>query len=165
MIRFEPVSAEVVLDCDQDPKTRFRLKSLTFADEQAVVRQLEEIGVFPAAELRAISKRLTPDGKLNGLTDDESANLDRILLMVEAKNRLICSRGVVEIDCKPVTPEQVLDMLGAIPEPMRGQVVGELVGRIQSIGKPDPKSERPSGLPLGSGRTAITTDGAASSAT
>lgn len=162
MIRFEPVTAEIVLDCDQDPKTRFRLRSLSFSDEQAIARKLETLGEFPAATLRALSKHL---GEGSELTDAEAAKVDRILEILEVKKRLICSRGITEIDCKEVNPEQVLEMLGAIPEAQREEVVEELAIRIKKLGQPDPKFSRPSGSPLGSGRTAITTGGVANSAT
>lgn len=136
MIHFEQTSSTVELDCDQPPKTKFTLRSLGFADDMWVHTELAQLGVFPAAAMRRIAKVLSEGGELD---DEQASQLQRINMLMETRDRLICARGVVAVDGQEVSPDEVLEKLGSIPSELRTRVASELSAKIQALGAPDPK--------------------------
>lgn len=162
MIDFNQLTVDIVLDCDAEPKTRFRLRSLRFSDLAAIEAAKDAAGVVSPSALRQLQQRVKA-GETDALSDDETATLNVNYQRSIAGEIKICALGIVEIDCKPVTPDDVAQMLDCIPPAQRDAVRGELARRITQLGAPDPKSEPPSELQPGSGATPTTPDGAASS--
>lgn len=161
MIDFAQLTTDVVLDCDVEPKTRFRLRSLRFSDLAQIEAARDAAGVVSPSALRQLQQRVKA-GETDALSDDETATLNINYQRSIAGEIKICSLGIVEIDCKPVTPDEVAQMLDCIPPVQRDAVRGELARRITQLGAPDPKSGEPSESQPGSGATLTTPDGAAS---
>lgn len=164
MIDFSRVINDVTLDCDSEPKTVFRIRSLNFDDDLWIKNELEKLGDFPTAALARLQRKWRREGENAELTDEEQVDLKECSRFNEERERLRCIRGVVEIDRKPVSPEDVAQKIGELPAVLRSVVQGELAEKISNLGTPAPKSEELSGSPLGSGRIGITPGGAASNA-
>lgn len=164
MIDFNRVIDDVTLDCDAEPKTVFRIRSLNFEDELVVQTDLQKLGDAPNGALARLKKRWDVDGYGAKLDEQESRDLEICTRYRQERERLICSRGVIEISRGAVQPEDVLRLFGELPAVIRDQVQSELAQKILALGTPAPKSEEPSGSPLGSGRIAITPAGGASNA-
>lgn len=162
MISFDQLTTDIVLDCDVEPKTRFRLRSLRFSDLSQIEAAKDAAGVVSPSALRQLQQRVKA-GETETLSDDETVTLNTNYQRSIAGEIKICALGVVEIDCKPVTPDEVAQMLDCIPPAQRDAVRGELARRIMALGAPAPKSEPPSESQHGSGATPITQAGAASS--
>lgn len=164
MIDFNRVIDDVTLDCDAEPKTVFRIRSLNFEDELVVQTELQKLGDAPTGALARLQKRWDADGYGAKLDEQESHDLEVCTRYRRERERLICSRGVIEIARSAVQPEDVLRLFGELPAALRDQVQTELAKKILSLGAPAPKPEEPSGSPLGSGRIAITPGGVVNSA-
>lgn len=144
MINFEPLTTDIVLDCDIEPRTRFKIRSLRFSDELAVKAARDAAGALPPSMLRHLSERWQQDGQAAKLDDEEQAALDSYVARATAEEIAVCKAGVLEIDCRAVTPEDVEQMLDAVPAAMRDKVRTELASKIRGLGAPSPKSETPS---------------------
>lgn len=162
MISFDQLTTDVVLDCDVEPKTRFRLRSLRFSDLAQIEAAKDAAGVVSPSALRQLQQRVKA-GETDSLSDDETATLNTNYQRSIAGEIKICSLGVVEIDCKPVTPDEVAQMLDCIPPAQRDKVRGELAMRITQLGAPSPKSGEPSESQPGSGVTPTMQAGVVSS--
>lgn len=165
MINFQRVVDDVTLDCDEsEPKTVFRIRSLNYDDETWLAEQLRQLGDFPLHAQSRLLARWAKDGVDAVLDQAEETAFAECSRFWGERDRLRCARGVIEIDRKSVTPEQVLQMFGDLPPILRATVQTELASKIAALGQPAPKSQQPSGSPLGSGRTGTTPAGAVSSA-
>ena len=163
MIDFNQLTADIVLDCDTDPKTRFRLRSLRFSDLERVEAAKDRVGTVSPSALRQLQQRVLAC-ETDNLDDDETATLNTNYQRSIAGELQVCALGVVEIDCKSVTPEEVAQMLDCVPAAQRDAVRTELARRIMQLGAPSPNSGTPSESQPGSGATPTTQAGAASSA-
>lgn len=159
MISFDQLTTDIVLDCDVEPKTRFRLRSLRFSDLSQIEAAKDAAGVVSPSALRQLQQRVKA-GETDALSDDETATLNINYQRSIAGEIKICALGIVEIDCKPVTPDEVAQMLDCIPPAQRDAVRGELAQRIVQLGAPAPKSGEPSESQHGSGATPTTQAGA-----
>ena len=144
MIQFSPLEADIVLDCDVDPKTRFKIRSLRFCDEEKIQAEVAKVGDVPQSRLRQLTAKWQSEGESAPLDADEEKDLNTLTSMRIANENWQCALGVTEIDCKAVSPEDVLSMLGSIPAMSRDKVRSELARRVVELGKPAPKSETPS---------------------
>lgn len=144
MITFAQLNDDITLDCDVEPKTRFRLRSLRYSDEAKIREAQDAAGILPPSALKALYGRWKDAGEHVDLTDGEQRDLDIYMARTIAREIKVCSLGVIEIDSKPVTPEEVEQMLDQIPRTMRDKVRTELASKIEALGSPDPKSGRPS---------------------
>lgn len=162
MISFDQLTTDIVLDCDVEPKTRFRLRSLRFSDLSQIEAAKDAAGVVSPSALRQLQQRVKA-GETDALSDDETVTLNTNYQRSIAGEIKICALGVVEVDCKPVTPDEVAQMLDCIPPAQRDAVRGELARRIMALGAPIPKPETPSESQHGSGVTPIMPDGGANS--
>lgn len=164
MIDFSRVIDDVMLDCDSEPKTVFRIRSLNFDDDLWIQNELKKLGDFPTAALARLQRKWRNEGEKAELTDEEQVDLKECTRFREERERLRCIRGIIEIDRKLVSPEDVAQKIGELPAVLRSLVQSELAEKISLLGTPAPKSEEPSESPLGSGRIGITPGGAASNA-
>ncbi len=164
MIDFSRVIDDVMLKCDSEPKTVFRIRSLNFDDDLWIQNELKKLGEFPTAALARLQRKWRKEGENAELTDEEQVDLKACSRFSEERERLRCIRGIIEIDRKPVSPEDVAQKIGELPAALRLLVQGELAEKISMLGTPVPKSEEQSESPLGSGRIGITPGGAANNA-
>jgi len=165
MIDFSRVIDDVVLDCDSEPKTVFRIRSLNFDDDLWVQTELKKkLGEFPTAALARLQRKWRQEGEKAELTDEEQVDLKECSRFSEERERLRCIRGIIEIDRKTVSPEDVAQKIGELPAALRSIVQSELAEKISLLGTPDPKSAEQSGSPLGSGRIGTTPVGDANNA-
>lgn len=144
MIQFEPLTADIVLDCDVEPKTRFKIRSLRYCDEERIAQEVAKVGKVPQARLRHLNERWKAEGDGAPLDADEERDLNTLTAMRIATENWQCALGVTEIDCQPVTEEQVLSLIGSIPAMSRDKVRSELARRVVELGRPAPKPETPS---------------------
>ena len=144
MINFEPLTTDIVLDCDSEPRTRFKIRSLRFSDEVAIKAAQDAAGDLPPSMLRHLSERWQQDGQAAKLNDEEQAALDTYTSRTIAGEVATCKAAVLEVDCHAVTPEEIEQMLDAVPAAMRDKVRSELASKIRGLGAPSPKSETPS---------------------
>lgn len=164
MIDFSRVIDDVVLDCDTEPKTVFRIRSLNFDDELWIKGELDRLGPFPAESFAILQRRWAVAGEGAQLDGAEGKALAECSAFWSERERLRCIRGVIEIDRKQVSPEEVARKLGDLPAPVRDLVQSELAERIMGLGCPPPKSEPPSESPHGCGRILVTPVGGANNA-
>lgn len=144
MISFDQLTEDIVLDCDVEPKTRFKLRSLRFSDAEKIEAAKDAAGTVPVSALHILSDKWKQDGDQAQYTDEERGWLDTNMKRTIAGEVKTCSLGVVEVDCHPVTPDQVEEMLDTIPLAMRDKVRAELARRVAALGAPAPKSDEQS---------------------
>ena len=144
MINFEPLTQDIVLDCDSEPKTRFKIRSLRFSDEVAIKAAQDAAGALPPSMLTHLTAKWKAEGDGAKLSDEEQAALDTYTARSIASEVATCKAAVLEVDCHAVTPEDVERMLDSIPSAMRDKVREELAAKIKQLGAPTPKSEKPS---------------------
>lgn len=142
MINFGQLTDDIVLDCDAEPKTRFKIRSLRFSDLEKIEAAKDAVGTVLPSALRRLQERVAAGEKT--LDDDETSCLATTYRRAIAGEVKTCALGVVEIDCRAVTPDEVEQMLDCAPASMRDAVRGELARRIMALGAPDPKSGAPS---------------------
>lgn len=164
MIDFSRVIDDVTLNCDTEPKTVFRIRSLNFDDDLWIQTELRKLGEYPTAAVARLQKRWKADGEDAELNEQEKVDLEICSQFWTERERLRCIRGIIEIDRKPVSSEDVAQKIGELPTVLRSLVQSELAEKISMLGTPAPKSEEQSESPLGSGRIGITPGGAANNA-
>lgn len=164
MINFAQVVDDVTLDCDEEPKTVFRIRSLSFGDDVWVQEQMRALGEFPVAGLSRLLKQWHEKGTSGALDEQHSRDLEQVSRFWAVRDRSRCIKGVIEIDRKAVSPEEVESKLDALPATIREKVCSELAGKIAGLGAPDPKSQERSESPRGSGRILTTPAGDVNSA-
>ena len=133
----------VTLSCDSDPKTEFTIKQLNFAAMDAIDRDqwAPPSRVYAAAPtVMKHDEKTKQDVEVYDFSGLDDNSLFEVITFNTKRDLAIVKHGLIAVDGKKFTPDQVVDWLNSIkPASLTAKIIRELSENIWGFSSEDPK--------------------------